>query len=220
MVTFLAYSNILPFQEHRNYEDYTEEDVCIDVKEKAFKSIARIDYPRHLEMTIYSVADPIKECPAYNDRDNDETETEPLATSSIYEDDIEQKTALLCSESEISATKLQPGSLGSREAVIGAELAVAADQELNRSDEEAIETAIASISHSVEEMENELKRIVVGDKPSERTLPLLSPESPPSPLPSPTILNADSVSDLALSDEEERDHEEDGESRQLGNNIH
>lgn len=190
-------------KEHRNYEDYTEEDVCIDVKEKAFKSIARIDYPRHLEMTIYSVADPIKECPAYNDRDNDETETEPLATSSIYEDDIEQKTALLCSESEISATKLQPGSLGSREAVIGAELAVAADQELNRSDEEAIETAIASISHSVEEMENELKRIVVGDKPSERTLPLLSPESPPSPLPSPTILNADSVSDLALSDEEE-----------------
>lgn len=213
MFTILfAHSIILPFQEHRNYEDYTEEDACIDVKEKAFKSIARIDYPRHLEMTIYSAADPVKECPADNDKDNDETENEPLATSSIYEDDIQQKTALLCSESEISATRLRPGSLGSREAVFSAELAAAEDQVLNRSDEDAIETAIASISHSVEEMENELKRIVVGDQPSERTLPLLTPEIPPSPLPSPTILNADSVSDLALSDEEERDYDEDGES--------
>ena len=228
MYMFTYLRNSLYFQETKNGDDEKE---CKDLKHEALQTIAHIDYPHHLEMTIYSDISPEKIDLSVKANDNDSTVTRVQTTRMIYEQDIRQKMPLINSENNEPRTVIRSDSFVHQEAVLGADHcflestsqedadAVSHSHDKNRSDEEAIKEAIANISQSVYEMENEIERIVKDDHGSRKTPPLPPPRTPPLPLPPPTVLNADSVSDLALSDEEGCESNEDDESQPLGNNT-
>lgn len=176
-------------KETENDDDDIDVEKSRESKPKSLHSISHVDYPRSLEMTIY--ADP--------DLTNKETTADDTwkATGVVDEADGGQKTTLLSNENTTSDTWLRSELLGVHEPLISSDD--------HRSDEEAIEAAMADISQSVHEMENEVARIVDGGQRLRKTPPLTLPRTPPLPCPSPVVLNADSVSDLTLSDEDADD---------------